>query len=449
MTTYFKEDPYIFTQDKIGDTPFIYKHIPTSPCIHIRLVFDYGAMYDSEGKEGEAHFLEHMLFKGSELFADEKAVDNFSKVYTLKTLNAYTSFYNFSVVGRTLSENTQTVLNGMFDMLINAKLRDQDVENERKVIIQEIWRSYHNEKYINYSKKYVENNLYDVPVQLRMGRAFGWVETVNNIKAEDLQRAKNKFLVKSNLKVFIAGNLENLENIKEIVKANLDKMPEGERTISPYVPEVIHKPKVNLFSNEYGQVGLGNSNQATIEYELIMPKFDIQKDAKKVATLALISLVLNELVYEKLRTENNLCYSASVTRNSNSAFTGFYISSKLNSAYIDKATMLIEEILENYKQGVHEKVFTESKKLIIDRLVSNERLTSDLIDNVVNDIKIFGVNVGLNPYIQELEQVTYQDTVDFAKQYFNKDQFVLEILKPNKKNLFNKFTSLFSKKSKA
>ncbi len=444
MTTYFKEDPYIFTQDSIDTVPFYYKHIPASPCIHIRLVFDYGAMHDPKGKEGEAHFLEHMLFKGSNLFADEKAVDNFSKVYTLKSLNACTSFYNFSVVGKTLPENTETVLNGMFDMIINAKLREVDVENERKVIIQEIWRSYNNEKYIKYAKKYTENNLYDIPVHTRMGMAFGWVETVNNTKAEDLDRAKKQFLVKSNLKVFIAGNLEDLDSIKNILETNICKMIVGEKSVSPDVPDIIHRPKINLFSNEYGQVGLGNSNQASIEYELIMPKFNIEKDSKKIATLTLTSLVLNELVYEKLRTENNLCYSASVSKNNNQTYTAFYILSKLNAKYVDKAVSLINEIIDNYKTGIHEKVFTESKKLIIDRLISNERLTGDLVDNVVSDIKVFGKNIGLNPYIAELENVQYQDTVAFANQYFNKDQFVLEILKPNKKNLLSKVLSLLT-----
>ncbi|MBC7981998.1 insulinase family protein [Candidatus Parcubacteria bacterium] len=352
------------------------------------------------------------------------------------------------MVGKTLPENTETVLKGMFDMLINAKLKEEDVEKERKVIIQEIWRSYHNEKYVEYSKKYRENNMYDMPVYTRMGRAFGWVETVNNIKAEDLARAKKQFLVKDNLKVYIAGNIENLDAVKNIVQTNLDKMIVGEKSASPYIPEKINKPRTNSFVNEYGQVGLGNSNQATIEYELLMPKLDMKKDMKKIATLALTSLILNELVYEKLRTENNLCYSASVSRNTSVSFTGFYISSKLNSKYIDKAVALIDGILEDYKLGTHEKVFNESKKLIIDRLVSSERLTADTIDNVVSDMKVFGLNFGLNPYIIELENVTYQDTVNFAKDSFNKDRFVVEILKPNKKSLFGKFASVFSKKSK-
>ena len=71
MTTYFKEDPYLFIEDSIDEVPFYYKQMETSPCVHLRLVFNYGAMHDEPGLEGAAHFLEHMILKGCDVLEDE------------------------------------------------------------------------------------------------------------------------------------------------------------------------------------------------------------------------------------------------------------------------------------------------------------------------------------------------------------------------------------------
>jgi predicted Zn-dependent peptidase len=430
MTKYFKEDPYVFNEDSIDGVPFYYKHISTSPCVHIKLVFDYGAMHDEPGLEGGAHFLEHVILKGSDLIEDEKAYRDFSKKYTLGTANANTSLYKMQIVGKCLPQDVEHVLDVFFSSVISPKFDPEAVESEKKVIIQELWRYYTNETYLKYLCTLRENNLYNCPEFLRTNGVIGWVDTIERNTPEDLKKAKDKFLVKSNLNIFVAGNLDNLEDIKNIILKNLKQIAVGEKSEIPNILKTIGKPKESKYENKYIDIGLGDEEQASIEAEIILPKFDLKKDSKKIATLRLLTLVMSDLVFEKLRTENKLCYSAGAGMSSGVTFQSITIQSKLNAEHVDKAISLVNEIIDGVANGIYEEKFTNNKELIIKRFISNERVTNDILSSVVSSYTSYGENILLNDVIEEMEKVTYQDTIDFAKEYLPLDRFVFEILKP-------------------
>ncbi len=84
-------DPFDFNKKEISNVPIYYKHLPWSPCIHIRIVFNSGAFSDPIGKEGVAHFLEHMFFKGSKKFPNEKIINDWSLKNTINSFNASTN----------------------------------------------------------------------------------------------------------------------------------------------------------------------------------------------------------------------------------------------------------------------------------------------------------------------------------------------------------------------
>ncbi len=430
MTKYFKEDPYVFTEDSVDGVPFYYKHISTAPCVHIKLVFDYGAMHDEPGLEGCAHFLEHVILKGSDLIEDEKAYREFSNKYTLGTANANTSLYKLQIIGKCLPQDAEHVLDVFFSSVISPKFDPEAVESEKKVIVQELWRYYTNETYLKYLITLRKNNLFDCPELLRTNSVIGWVDTIEKNTPEDLRKAKDRFLVKSNLKIFIAGNLDNLEDIKNTILINLKQVSVGKKSEIPNLLKTIGKPKENKYENKYIDIGLGDEEQASIEAEIILPIFDLKKDSKKIATLRLLVLVISDLVFEKLRTENKLCYSAGAGMGSGVTFQNIVIQSKLNSECIDKAISLIHEIIDGVAKGMFEEKFNNNKELIIKRFISNERVTDDILTSVVSSYTNYGENILLNNVIEEMEKVTYQDTVDFAKEYLPLDRFVFEILKP-------------------
>jgi predicted Zn-dependent peptidase len=95
-----------------------------------------GSRHESAAESGSAHFIEHMVFKGtrtrtaSQLAAQLDELGGQSDAFTSRE---YTCFH-----GRTLDAHLRRFADILGDMLFNSKFDDADVANERGVIFEEI-----------------------------------------------------------------------------------------------------------------------------------------------------------------------------------------------------------------------------------------------------------------------------------------------------------------------
>ena len=110
--------------------------------VEMRLVVNAGAVLDPEGAEGIAHFLEHMLFKGTERFSKNELVQALRSIGTDfgPDLNAYTSA-DETVYMFDFQLDDPEALDLAFEVLSEwvsaATLRPEDVEAERGVVLDE------------------------------------------------------------------------------------------------------------------------------------------------------------------------------------------------------------------------------------------------------------------------------------------------------------------------
>jgi predicted Zn-dependent peptidase len=103
------------------------------------LVIRSGSRYEDESNAGLAHFLEHMVFKGTKSFANTKliaeAIEGIGGYFNAWTSNDHTAYWN--VVP---SRHWQRGAMMPFELAFTSTLRDEDLERERGVIIEEIRR---------------------------------------------------------------------------------------------------------------------------------------------------------------------------------------------------------------------------------------------------------------------------------------------------------------------
>lgn len=117
----------------------------------LRILFDYvdwarsctvsvciasGSRYESGAALGAAHFIEHMLFKGTKTrsaFDISKQMDEIGGA-----LNAYTTKEYTCIYARTLTDHIEKAVDIIGDMLNNSKIDRDDLELEKSVIKEEI-----------------------------------------------------------------------------------------------------------------------------------------------------------------------------------------------------------------------------------------------------------------------------------------------------------------------
>ena len=96
-----------------------------------------GSRYEKPREEGIAHFFEHMVFKGTEKYPDAQVlagtIDAIGADFNAFTSKEYTGYYVKSA-----AEHMETAMDVVSDMLLKPKLRQEDIDRERGVIVEEI-----------------------------------------------------------------------------------------------------------------------------------------------------------------------------------------------------------------------------------------------------------------------------------------------------------------------
>lgn len=113
--------------------------------LQLRLALNAGSVLETEQQLGLAHFLEHMLFNGTENFEKQKLVDFLERTGMEfgPDVNAYTSFDETVYQLRVPTDSTELVESAftvMRDWASRATLSEEEIDKERGVVIEE-WRS--------------------------------------------------------------------------------------------------------------------------------------------------------------------------------------------------------------------------------------------------------------------------------------------------------------------
>ncbi len=413
-------DPYEFTEVKVGNARIFYKHLPWAPCIHVNFSFDVGAFHDPVGKEGVAHFLEHMLGNGSPLLPDRKAMKEFSRQYMLSSRNAGTSYYRTSYTGRLLPEHFEKVVTTMYDYVFHSYLRPEDVEHERKVITEEAWGRYKNEKLLSYIQEF-NKNMYPGHPRERISSPLGWPQTVLGIKREDLADFYKKHYIAENLTVFVVGAVT--ESHIEALSQVLAQTPTGtkEQMESHDIPVA----EIKRFERNSEDIG---DPKKQLEFSIMRASTDIGDEMQYIAWQA--RRLLQDTLFERLRTEKSLCYGVSVgSRRYKDYFEGgVHVETSIDHlALVEKE---IWQVVQEITAGAWESRFNTLHQIILDQIRSEEHISADLIEDVVHEYNIHGKITTKKELLQQTERVTHAEVVDFMKTLFDPEKVITEVIFP-------------------
>ena len=135
------EEIFIGTLDN-GLTYYLRSNDTPAEGVEMRLVVNAGAILDPDGADGVAHYLEHMLFNGTERFSKNDLIQALRSIGTDfgPDLNAYTSADETVYMFDFLLDNPEA-LDLAFEVLSQwlsaATLQPDDVEAERGIVLDE------------------------------------------------------------------------------------------------------------------------------------------------------------------------------------------------------------------------------------------------------------------------------------------------------------------------
>jgi predicted Zn-dependent peptidase len=106
--------------------------------VALGLWFAVGSRNEDPGQEGMSHFLEHMMFKGTESKTAAEISESFDRIGA--ELNAFTSKEYTCYYSRMVDEHLPEALSSLTDMVSHSLLDGDAIHSERQVVLEEIAR---------------------------------------------------------------------------------------------------------------------------------------------------------------------------------------------------------------------------------------------------------------------------------------------------------------------
>ncbi len=176
-----------------------------------------GSRYEPKKWWGVSHFLEHMVFKGTQNYPDAQAlssaVDAVGARFNAFTSKEYTGYYV-----KAASKKTKLALDVVSDMLLTPALRQEDIDREKGVIIEEI------NMYSDMPAAHISNIFEQMFFsEENLGHdVIGTKDTVSNLKKEDFEAYINQWYGLKNVVLILSGD-ESVLKKKETLKL-IDEM---------------------------------------------------------------------------------------------------------------------------------------------------------------------------------------------------------------------------------
>ena len=266
------------------------QEVPGAQSAALGFFVGVGSRHEAPRENGAAHFIEHMLFKGTarrsagQLARDMDAIGGQFNAYTTKE---HTCFY-----GRTLDRHLDEGLDILADMLFHSRFDQGDVELERGVILEEIGM------YEDTPEDLVSERLSAAVYRgTPLARPIlGRESTLEGMTGEWLARWQRKHYHAGNLVAALAGKFSpaQADSLRDLLAA----LPSG---LPAQSPPVTYRPAVTAKKKAIEQ------NHLILAFPA--PNYLDERRPQVLLLNALLGGGCSSRLFQQLREERGLCYS--------------------------------------------------------------------------------------------------------------------------------------------
>ena len=380
----------------------------SSKISHLGVVINAGTRDELPQEHGIAHFIEHMIFKGTRkrnLFRILSRLDSVGA-----DLNAFTTKEETTIYASFLNTYYDRTLELFSDILLNSTFPQKEIEKEREVVIDEI---------NSYKDSPSEQIVDDFEDQVFSGHALGnnilgTPKNVRKFSREAIQRFIADNYLPSKMVICSVGNI-NFERLIHIVEKYFSQMvATPEIRVREHFIQYRTETKILQRSIYQSHLVLG-----TATYGYIHPR----RTSLGLLNNLLGGPAMNSRLNFAVREKYGITYSieSQYTPYTDTGF--FYIYMATDDVNLEKATSLVRiELKKLCENKLTTSQLHQVKRQLIGQLVLS-------FDSNLNDMLSMGKSLLLfdkvdNPVevYRKVEEVTAEELLEVANDVFNPDQ---------------------------
>ncbi|PHS35296.1 MAG: peptidase M16, partial [Alkaliphilus sp.] len=270
------------------------ENIPYVNSISIGVWIEVGSKNENKINNGASHFIEHMLFKGTDSRNAKNIANTIDNIGG--HINAFTSKECTCYHVKVLDSHYKLAIDLLSDILLNSKFEEIEIEKERSVIMEEL--SMYEDSPEDLAHDMLSQTLYsNHPLGMSI---IGTRNSLSDLDKKSLLSYMKDYYVPENIVISVAGNFEEDRLIEEI-----------EKKFGGMEPSKKNGQKIDEVTYNFKQVSKVKDIEQT-HYCLGFKGVSLLNKKKHYPLLVVNNLLggsMSSRLFQKIREENGLTYS--------------------------------------------------------------------------------------------------------------------------------------------
>ena len=385
----------------------------------IAFFFTVGSRYESLPVAGISHFIEHMLFKGTQSYptarAISQAIEGVGGIFNGSTSKELTSY-----TARVPGEQLASVMHVLADMVRNPLFDPAEIEKERNVIIEELRSTKDDpQEWVNLL---IDETMWP---DRELGRDdAGFEETVHTIQREQMLTYLDEHYHPNRLIIGIAGNIDEAQTIELVEQLFGTWQPGPLLSFAPCLPPEDTNP-VTIIDKKTEQINLCLStlgiSYASPDYYTFMLANAILGDG------------MSSRLFQTIREEQGLAYDIGSYFNSYAETGNFVVSAGIDPQQNEAAiSAILQELTRLCETPVASDELERIKAYIRGSMLLGMEGTHQVASWLGSQESLRGAILDIDETIALIEAVTPEDILRVAQTCFAPEWRRLAIIGPCK-----------------
>ena len=376
-----------------------------------------GSRDEQEGEAGVTHFIEHLLFKGSDRFSALQIAEIFDGLGG--ELNAATSREHTLVYARVPDHHLATAMDVMSDMVFSPSFAELD--SERDVVLEEI------AMYDDAPQELVHDLIADaVFADHPLGRpVIGTAEVISTIPRESIARYHETMYVPSNIVVAAAGNLEH-DEIVELVTSALEGRS-GQAGARPNLrPPLVQPPPPRLRFQR----------KDTEQYHVCLAAPGISRSDRRRFAASLLDAILggsaSSRLFQEIREKRGMAYAvySFVSQYTDTGQIGIYLGTREDNL-ADALAIAAEQIADVAAGNVPDTELERAKENLKGRILLSMESTSTRMNRLGKSLITDSELLSLDRIVAEIDAVDVSSVAELAETFLAPERLSAACIGPN------------------
>lgn len=398
-----------------------------APVVTHMIWYKVGAADEPRGQSGIAHFLEHLMFKGTPRFPDDTYSQTISRLGG--TENAFTSYDYTAYFQRIAVEHLPLMMEMEADRMKNLVLTEDVVASERNVILEERASRVDNDPTAllreSFSATLFQNHPYGDPI-------IGWRHEMEDLSREMALDFYARYYTPENAILVIAGDVDE-ETVRPLAEQYYGVLPAREGAVTdrrrPLEPEPVAERRIDMRDERIAQ--------PVVQIAYLAPSYTLSEDPRLAPALDVLSHYLGD------GSTSRLYRHFVIEQRTAAAMGAFYQGSALDHGtfYLfgypaDGVSLesleadLVAELNRFLEEGISEDELARAKRNLVAQTVFAQDSQSALA-------RIFGSSLAVGEDLEEVQQwparigsVTVDDVMDAAQLVLQPQRAVIGFQRP-------------------